>query len=109
MNIRSSEVFEIQAEFCKMLAHPKRLMIVNLISEGEKNVGDIAEAIGLSPTNVSQHLRLLKDRQVVTTRKEGHTVYYSLRYPQLIDACHIIQGILVESLKAGGEIAKDTE
>ena len=109
MNVRSPEIFEIQAEFCKMLAHPKRLMIINLLSAGEKNVGEIAEEIGLSPTNVSQHLRLLKDRHVVNLRKEHQTVFYSLRYPQLIDACHIIQNVLLETLIASGQIAEQSK
>ena len=78
MKFRSYEIFEMQAELIKMLAHPKRLMLLELLSRGEWSVGDMAEAMETPPATVSQHLRLLRDRQLVQTRRDGQTIYYSL-------------------------------
>jgi DNA-binding transcriptional ArsR family regulator len=108
MNIQnktSSEVLEKHACLCKAMANPNRIAIVELLSEGERNVGDIAEYLGLSVSTTSQHLKPLRDTSVVTTRKEGQTVYYALKYPRLFDACLIIRSVLLEEMKDSGKVA----
>lgn len=108
MNIQnktSSEVLERHADLCKAMANPNRIAIVELLSEGERSVGDIAEYVGLSVSTTSQHLKPLRDNSVVANRKEGQTVYYALKYPKLYDACLIIRGVLLEEMKGSGEVA----
>jgi len=108
MNIQnktSSEVLEKHASLCKAMANPNRIAIVELLSEGERNVGDIAEYVGLSVSTTSQHLKPLRDNSVVATRKEGQTVFYTLKYPRLFDACLIIRGVLLEDMKVNGKVA----
>lgn len=110
MNIDKSKLFEMQAELCGMMANPKRLMILDVLSrEGEANVGDIAEELGISVSAVSQHLRLMRDKNVVLTRKDGHTVYYRLKHPKLMDGCHAVQSVLMDELRSAAEIAEKLE
>src|ERR1039457_1577452 len=71
-------VFRAHAELCKALANEHRLAILYTLSQGEKCVSDLAAEIGISVHNVSQHLRLLKERGLVRSRKEAQTVYYSI-------------------------------
>lgn len=66
------------AKMMKALANPARLEIIEMLSQGEKSVEGIVEATSLAIANASQHLQVLKNNNLVKSRKEGHYVYYSL-------------------------------
>ena len=106
MKIDDTEIFELHAEFCKIIASSRRLRIIQLLAEKEMNVGDIAEALQVQPSNVSQHLRVLRSHNVVKTRKEGQTVFYRLSNRRLPKACTEIRSILLEGMEKTGKKAK---
>ncbi len=91
-------LLKLQAEICKTLAHPKRLMIIHQLREGEMSVGQLASGLDLPQANVSQHLAMLRERGIVSTRREGTTIYYSLISPKISEACDLVQGVLQEQL-----------
>ena len=62
----------------KAMANPARLMVLCQIADGEKSVNELAQAVGLSQSGLSQHLTVLRSRNLVTTRRAGQTIYYSL-------------------------------
>lgn len=64
--------------FLKELANANRLMVLCHLVSGEKNVGDIAEAVGLSQSALSQHLARLKDAGLITSERRGLMIYYRL-------------------------------
>jgi DNA-binding transcriptional ArsR family regulator len=66
------------AELFRTLGDPSRVRIIAVLLEGESNVGDLAEAVSLSPSAVSHQLRSLRQLRLVRTRREGREVYYSL-------------------------------
>ncbi|GAB4577298.1 MAG: metalloregulator ArsR/SmtB family transcription factor [Anaerolineales bacterium] len=66
------------AELFRTLGDPSRVRIIAALLEGETNVGDLAEAVALSPSAVSHQLRSLRQMRLVRTRKEGREVYYAL-------------------------------
>jgi len=66
------------AKLMKALANPARLEIIEMLSQGEKSVEGVVEATSLTVANASQHLQVLKNNNIVKSRKEGHYVYYSL-------------------------------
>ena len=103
------EVYELQADLCQMMANPKRIAIVELLSQKECCVGELAEALCSSVSAVSQHLRTMKDKGVVVNRKEAQTVYYHLKNPKLIDSCHIMRDVLLEEMESQGRIARNYE
>ena len=80
-------LFEMHAEMCQALANQHRLAIVHSLKDGEKCVSDLAAELGISVHNVSQHLRILKQRLLVRSRKEGQTVYYSVTNQKFVQAC----------------------
>lgn len=92
-----------------MMANAKRLAILESLHRGERSVTDIAAEVGASITTVSQHLRLLRDKHVVVTRKDAQSVYYRLRDPRMIKACNLIRSVLVDGLKVRGEMAQQVE
>ncbi len=73
------------AQFIKILGDTNRLSIIHDIGCGSRSVSEIINATGLSQTLVSFHLRTLRDAGVVTTRRDGPFIYYSLADPRLID------------------------
>lgn len=106
MKLSKYELFEIHADFCKTIANPKRLLIVNALKDKEMTVSQFAELLDLPIANISQHLKALRDHDIVVTRKEGQKVYYSLNNPRLLDACEIISEIILDLNKQKGKIIR---
>lgn len=100
------EVFKMQAEICKTLANPTRLMILHFLREGEKSVGELAKLVGLRQANLSQHLSIMRQAQILKTRKQGSNIYYSVAYPKINTACDIVRQLLTESLERRQELAR---
>ena len=100
-------VFEMQAEICKTLANPTRLRILHVLRDGEKSVGELADLLGLRQSNLSQHLSIMRQAQILKTRKQGSNVYYSVAYPKINAACDLVRELLVESLGRRQELTKD--
>ena len=98
-------LFEIQADICKTLSQPKRLMIVHELRKSEKSVGQIASSLRLPQPNVSQHLATLRKRGIVLTRRDGTTVYYRLASLRICEACDLVYGFLVEQIEKNEELA----
>jgi ArsR family transcriptional regulator len=99
-------IYELQADISKTLAHPLRLAILHLLKEGEKTVNELTETLGASQYNVSQHLALMRQRQIVKTRKAGAAVYYRLASPKIGQACDMVREVLIEQLSQRKEMAK---
>lgn len=82
------------AEIYKILANPKRLEILNLLREQEMAVEDLIKTLGVSKTNVSQHLALLRHAGLVTVRREGLKAYYNIVDPRIVEPCRILYRLL---------------
>ena len=91
-------VFEFQADLSKTMANPLRLAILHFLKDGEKKVNELSELIGVSQSNVSQHLALMRQRQIVKTRKLGTNIYYSVSNPKISQACDMVREVLIEQL-----------
>jgi DNA-binding transcriptional ArsR family regulator len=72
------ETAETVSDLMKSLAHPKRLLILCQLVEGERSVGDLARRLGMREQAMSQQLALLRRDGLVGTRREGQTIYYGL-------------------------------
>jgi DNA-binding transcriptional ArsR family regulator len=66
------------ARLMRSLANPQRLLILCALSQGELSVGELNERVTLSQSALSQHLAVLRSEQLVSTRRESQTIYYSL-------------------------------
>ena len=91
-----------KANIFQALAHPTRIAIVELLRDGEKSAGFLIERLGVEQANASQHLAVLRAKQIVLSRKEGNQVFYTVRDPLLIEVLDIMrryfQTHLAESL-----------
>lgn len=102
----AAELHELHARVCKAIADPKRLLIINELRERELSVGDLCEALELTQSNASQHLAVLRDRGVVTTRREGTSVIYALRGTKVIQAVDLLREFLAEDLADHGRLGE---
>lgn len=82
---------QFKANIFQALAHPTRIAIIEVLRDGEVPAGAIIERLGLEQANASQHLAILRAKQVVTSRKEGNQVFYSVRDPLLIEVLDIMR------------------
>jgi DNA-binding transcriptional ArsR family regulator len=74
----SDRVFEMAAELFALLSTPTRLRIVCVLCQGEKNVGELLERVGVSQPNISQHLGVLYRGGVLARRRAGSQIYYRI-------------------------------
>lgn len=82
--------YEKNAETYKLLAHPKRLEILNLLREQEMAVEDLVKTLGIPKANVSQHLSILRMAKLVTVRREGLRAFYRIVDPRIVEPCRIL-------------------
>ncbi len=77
----------------KALAHETRLGIIWLLRDGELSVNELAARLGVMLPNISQHLRILRDREILVTRKEANRVLYRLRDRRILKILEVLQDI----------------
>ena len=92
MHALAPEALEQVAEFFQALSEPSRLRLLNLLREGERKVGELAELAGSTPANVSRHMALLQSRGLVTREGRGNCVYYAIAYPAIYQLCDLVCG-----------------
>jgi DNA-binding transcriptional ArsR family regulator len=97
-----SPLFKLHAAVCQALSSEHRLAIMYGLKDGERRVSDIADDLGISVHNASQHLRILRQSLLVSPRKEGQTVYYSVANPKFMEACSLMRQALLEEHQAAG-------
>ena len=82
--IDKQEHIEMAARALKSIAHPLRLKILCVVGDEEACVQEIVEAVGTSQSNISQHLAILRDKDVLQTRKDANRVYYRVGDPRIL-------------------------
>jgi ArsR family transcriptional regulator len=81
------------AAVARALGDPKRLCVLESLAGGEASVGELATRVACQVPNMSQHLSVLRSAGLVTTRRDGSTVYYRLADPRVLEAYKVLQAI----------------
>ena len=81
----SKERLEKAARCLRTMAHPLRLMIIHLLSQREFSVQELEKELGASQSSISQHLSLLKDKEILASRRAAQQVFYRLNNPRMLD------------------------
>ena len=103
----SRPISEVKAELFRSLAHPARIRVLELLAGGERSVGEIAQVVDLEQSHLSQQLGVLRRAGVVTTRKEGSSVFYAVRDPALLEMLAAAKRVLINSLTESQELLAD--
>ncbi len=77
----------------KAMSHPLRLKILCTLGEDEVSVQDIVENVGTSQSNISQHLAILRDKDILSTRKDANRVYYKIGDPRLLQLISMMRAV----------------
>ncbi len=93
-NSRDPEQYRLHAEVCRVLTDPKRLMLLEILRDGERSVGELANELGSTLANTSQHLGVMRSAGLVETRRNGTTIVYRLAEPEIVEACDVIHRIV---------------
>lgn len=88
------EVTRLHAEFCHALADTRRLLIIYALAQGPRNVTQLTEDLGFSQPSVSRNLKLLRERGLVQSTRDGVNVEYSLNDRRLIEALDLLRAIM---------------
>ncbi|WP_427889173.1 ArsR/SmtB family transcription factor [Kribbella sp. GL6] len=100
----TTPLHQLKAEFFKTLGHPARIRILELLSVREMAVGEILTEVAIEPSNLSQQLAVLRRAGLVSTRKEGSVVHYSLTSPQVAELLLVARSILTQVLSEQTEL-----
>jgi DNA-binding transcriptional ArsR family regulator len=90
----SSEDTVLTANALKAMAHPLRWKIICALGDSEMSVGEIVDRAGTTQSNISQHLEQLRDKRIVTARKEANKVFYRIRNEQLLTLINTMRTVL---------------
>lgn len=105
------ELARLHADFCSALADQRRLLLLYSLAERSKNVSQLTDELGVSQPSVSRHLKLLRERGLVESRREGSSVVYSLADRRVIEALDVLRSVMRDrwahraSVVAGGSPA----
>jgi len=100
----SIPLYQLKAEFFKTLGHPVRIRVLELLSERDHAVAEMLPEIGVEPAHLSQQLAVLRRAQLVVSRREGSTVYYSLTSPKVADLLRVAREILSKVITGQAEL-----
>ena len=102
-----------KADIFQALAHPTRIAIIELLVEGELSAGELIDKLGMEQANISQHLAVLRAKQLVVNRKSGNQVFYSVRDRIIIEVLALMRRYfyihLQEAMDLLGEMEKPDE
>lgn len=85
--------YERMARCLRTMAHPTRLLILELLSGSERSVGDLEKLLTVSQANLSQHLNLMKDKGLLASRRAGTQVYYRLQDNRLMGLLALMRDV----------------
>ena len=98
-NLRA-EITQLHAQVCSGLSDATRILILYKIAEKPINVSDLADTLDIPQPNVSRHLKVLRDRRMVISHREGQSVIYSLADERIIQALDLLRAVLANSLES---------
>jgi ArsR family transcriptional regulator len=93
------ELYQLHASVCKGFADPKRLILINALRNGEQSVKDLCAVTGITQSNASQHLAILKSKGLVTSRREGQRVYYTVTSHKINEALDLLLEVMAEQIQ----------
>lgn len=103
------EINLLHQHICYALGDPKRILILYLLSKHKWCVNEITEIMSIPQSTVSRHLRVLRERKLVLTERQGTTILYKIADPQIIEALNILRQVLGKQLRENIEIANSID
>ncbi len=100
------EITLLHNRVCYGVADPKRVLILYALDKGPLCVNELVEELGMPQPAVSRHLRVLRERGLVTTQRQGPAIYYALADRRLIEAMDLLRAVLATQLAGEQALAR---
>jgi ArsR family transcriptional regulator len=94
----SDPIYELKSDFFRVLGHPARIKILELLRDGERSVGDLQAQLALDSSGTSQHLAALKRHGLLDSRRERTSVFYRVRDPRMFELLEVATQVLTSNL-----------
>ena len=94
----------MHADLCKVFSNPVRVGLLVLLKDGERSVGSLARDLRVSVPTASKHLRVMRERGVLQTRRVGNVVYYQVPSPKVLRAFSLMREVLLARVRATGRV-----
>jgi ArsR family transcriptional regulator len=102
----TQEIEMLHAQVCLALGDPKRILILYALSQQQRYVSELAEELNCPQPTISRHLKVLRERGLVNTVRDGTTVYYSLADERIIQALDLMRGMLRDRMLHQADLAE---
>jgi DNA-binding transcriptional ArsR family regulator len=106
-HVRSDPVYVVKGQLFRVLGHPLRIRILELLRDGERTVGDLQAELELDSSGTSQHLAALRQQGVLDSRRVGTSVYYRIRDPRISELLALAKEILTSALSDSHALLSD--
>lgn len=103
------EISQLEANLCSAFADPTRILIIYALNERSRNVTELTNELGAAQPTVSRHLKVLRDRGLVRTMRQGVTVTYELADSRLIEALDILRAMLRDTITAKADLVSELD
>jgi DNA-binding transcriptional ArsR family regulator len=97
-HVRSDPVYVVKAQLFRVLGHPVRIRILELLSNRERTVGELQAELDMDSSGTSQHLAALRQQGVLESRRAGTSVYYKIKDPRVTQLLAVARQILTSAL-----------
>lgn len=105
----TQEVSQLHADICSALADPKRILLIYALADRPRSVNDLAEELGISQPATSRNLKVLRERGLVYTVRQGTTLEYHLTDMRLVDALNMLRQVLRDRLTYRANLMESAE
>jgi len=105
----AQEVSRLEADLCFALSDPTRILILYALSERSQNVNELTAALNITQPTTSRHLKILRDRGLVTANRQGTTITYQLVDNRLIQALDLLRSVLRDSLVRRANLVEELD
>ncbi|MBI3740006.1 MAG: winged helix-turn-helix transcriptional regulator [Chloroflexi bacterium] len=105
----AQEISQLEADFCFALSDPTRLLILYVLAEGPRNVTELANELKIIQPTASRHLKVLRERGLVYTVRQGTTITYHLSDPRLIQALDMLRSVMRDRLAHRAGLMEETK
>lgn len=99
MDLRQLQHADKAARVLATISHPLRLLIICMLVEKECFVGELLEVLGTTKGNISQHLRLLETKGLISKRREGAHIFYAIKDPKIVELLRCVRSLYCSGLK----------
>ena len=99
------EIHQLHAQLCNGLADPIRILILYSLSDGAQHVNEPTEKVNAPQPTISRHLKILRERGLVRSERDGQYIHYSLADERVIDALDLLRAVMADNFKKRGQLA----